>query len=215
MDVFIDEAGDLGFGERSSHTFVIAYVIPKQPELMRNSLKRLMKRLNQRNAWSISEFRFSGDRNDVRLKVFNAIKELQFDLGYVVIDKRLVRQQLRNNPPLLYRYLVVNSVITALVSNFDLKELKLVVDKSLTKESQKPFDDYARNKLSWRQVVENQKDMPRLEVKHLDSRSDVCLQMADYCSGAAFVKFERGDATYFNSLRGRIKFRNSWGDITW
>jgi len=54
-----------------------------------------------------------------------------------------------------------------------------------------------------------------LEVKHVDSRNDPGIQLADYCSGAAFAKFERGDATYYNLIKDKIVFKTSLGNIEW
>jgi hypothetical protein len=144
-----------------------------------------------------------------------AIAELDFDLGYVVIDKSSVKQSLRQDPSRLYRFLVVNYVITNLVRNYEISTIHFVVDKSMSKASRENFDQYVVNKVSWREVMERGNSMPSVKVDHVASDGEECLQIADYCSGAAFAKFERGNPLYYDMLVDKVKFRSEWGKIRW
>jgi hypothetical protein len=64
-------------------------------------------------------------------------------------------------------------------------------------------------------VVELGKDMPKVRVLHSNSQSESCLQVADYCAGAAFNWFERNNKKHYSYIQPRVKFKNSWGNLNW
>lgn len=161
------------------------------------------------------EFKFTHDSDEVRDKVLKSLAKCNFDLGLVAIDKKSVKQSLRKDPARLYRFIVINYVITSLVSAYDITDLKFVIDRRLSGESRAAFDTYLMDKLSWRQVVEKGEPMPTVKVVHASSESDECLQVADYCSGAAYARIEHGDPTYFGLILARVVFRTPWGMIDW
>ena len=213
--VYVDESGDLGFGEKATEFFVVAYVITSNHYPVERDILRLKKKFNTRWRGSISEFKFRNDDDDTRDRVLSTILDLDFDLGYVVIRKSYVVDRLRT-APLLYRYSVVNNIITDLVNGYDVKDLTVTVDKSLPRAGIDEFNRYLADKLSWRQVVEKGDDMPTFRVYHLQSEGQPGLQVADYCAGAAFSYFERANPVFYDLLRPKVKFRNpSWGNIPW
>jgi Protein of unknown function (DUF3800) len=214
-EVFIDEAGNLGFNAKSSRTFVVSYLVTDNPHVIRTPMRRLRKGLNQKRRGSFPEFKFSRDSPDIRDKVLRELSKCPFDLGLIVIDKSAVKQSLKNDPQRLYRFLVINYVVTSLVNAYDLTGLKFIIDRSLSGEAREAFNMYLREKLSWRQVVEKGDTMPTLEVVHALSESDECLQAADYCAGATFAKFEHEDPTYYDAIRNKIAFKTPWGPVEW
>ena len=211
----MDESGDLGFTPDSTRSFVVAYLVTNNPHPSRTKILRLKKKMNQRKKGLIKEFKFSQDSHDVRIRMLEEIKKCELDVGYVVIDKSSVRQALRVDPARLYRFIVINYVITNLVSAYDLTSIRFVVDKSLSREGRLRFNTYLIDKLSWRQVVEKGSDMPTVDIVHLQSEGEPCLQVADYYAGAAFARYERGNSTYYDMIREGIKFKTPWGKIDW
>ena len=214
-EVFIDESGDLGFNGKGSKTIVIAYVVTNNPHEMRNAVRRVRKSLNQKRRSSLPEFKFNHDSDEVRDRVLKGIAKCTFDLGLVAVDKRSVKQSLKEDPARLYRFIVIKYVITSLVSAYDITHLRFVIDRRLSGESKAAFNAYLMDKLSWRQVVEKGEPMPAVEVVHASSDSDECLQVADYCSGATYARVEHGDPTYFGLILPRVIFRTPWGMIDW
>jgi hypothetical protein len=213
--VFVDEAGDLGFNDGSSKTIVVAYAIVNSPERVRIDLNRLRKKIHQRHKMDISEFKFSSDSEFVRSKVLAEIVQQDLSIGYFVADKNAVKNGLRKDPTRLYNYVVVNYVITNMVQAYDLKEAHFIIDKSMPRRSMEQFNQYLSEKISWRQVRELGKEMPKVEVSHEDSRNDKCIQLADYCAGSAFNYFERRNKIHFSQIEPKVKFRNSWGNVNW
>jgi|SRR5271154_6830290 len=215
MHVFVDESGDLGFGNLSTKNFIVAYAVIDSPERVRVDMKRLRKKLCLRHNYTIEEFKFSKDNEFIRSRVLANICGQDVTIGIFVADKKAVLSQLRQDPSRLYNYVVVNTVITNLVQAFEFKDICFVIDKSLPSKSIEHFNRYLREKISWRQVRELGKEMPKVTVYHEDSRNDQCLQLIDYCAGAAFNYFERNNRMHYGILESKVRFRTSWGMITW
>lgn len=141
-------------------------------------------------------------------------------IGLVVIDKSAVKSSLRNKPKILYNYLVVDPVTNNILSALqtlqmpETTSITIQIDKSMAKEARKEFDKYFEKKTSW--VSSNMGySSRRVKVNHKNSYDDPCIQAADYIAGAAFRKFERNDSAYYDTLKDKIFFRNSWGKIEW
>lgn len=218
--VYIDESGDLGFGKKASKTFIVAYVIPHQEWALRKALKRLMKRLRGRRKFSGEELKFSRDSDYVRKTVFKKILlskklELEVDIGLVVVDKAFVKHELRERPPTLYNYLVTNYVVENVLREYSPTHLKFVIDKSLDKNARKALNDYVAKKVAWKACVEYGIPKPNVNVLHVNSCNEPCLQLADYIAGASFRKFEHDDSHFYDVFKHKITFRKSWGNIIW
>ena len=215
LEIFVDESGDLGFSEKSTKHFVVAYLVTSNAHPIRTKISRLKKSMNNKHKGSVSEFKFGRDGELTRTRVLAEICKCDFELGLVVIDKAYVKLSLRDDPSLLYRYLVGNYVVTNLVNAYDLTTVRFVVDKSLTSKGMQAFNSYLTNKLSWRQEMEKGDEMPIVEIIHEQSEGEPCLQVADYCAGAAFSRFERMNSTYYDLIRSKVEYRTPWGNIDW
>jgi hypothetical protein len=219
MEIFIDESGDLGFGQKSSQKYVIAHIAPERPDALRKKLNKTRKNLFKKS-YDKPEFKFSGDSERVKQKVFRVLSSYPMVIGLVVIEKSAVKSSLRDKPAVLYNYLVVNYVINNILpalqtlQNHEADSITIQIDKSLTKDAREEFDRYLQNKN--RRVSSNLGHFPRrIKVIHKNSCDDPCIQAADYIAGAAFRKFERNDPVYYDTFRDRIRLRNSWGNIGW
>ncbi|MCS6769742.1 MAG: DUF3800 domain-containing protein [Candidatus Caldarchaeum sp.] len=214
MFIYIDEAGDLGFNPKSSKFFVIAHLILREPWTLRKSLQRLRKRLVGDKRFFGNEFKFSHDSNYVRKQVLETICSEELDVGVVVVEKNSVKEELRKNPKILYNYLIVNYVITNILGYLP-SSVDFVLDKSLHRETREEFERYLKDKMEWKFFVERGRKVPTIRVMHANSQDEVCLQAADFVAGACFRKFERGDASFYQIISRKIKFRNSWGRVEW
>ena len=215
IHVFVDESGDLGFGVGASKTLVIAYVITPSPERIRVELNRLRKVIHRRHKWDLSEFKFSKDNEFVRERVLTKIQQQDLTVGMFAADKSFVSDRLRDNPRLLYNYIVVDNVITNIAKAFDVKNLEFVIDRSLPQDAIVHFNRYLTDKLSWRQVVALGKEMPCVKISRSAAHPEPCLQVADYCAGAAFNWFERNNKKHYSYVQPKVKFKNSWGNLSW
>jgi signal recognition particle GTPase len=223
----MDEAGDLGFKSTSSCCCVIAYVIVPSatPHYIRNKSCRLLHKLNQKLQANrkISEFKFSRDYEETRIKFLKLIDSFGLDAGVVVVRKDSVKRDLQDYPVILYNYLAVNYVVPIIVENYlkstyPTNRIKFKIDRSLSKSDRAKFNEYFDEKISWIKRQQGFKNDIFAEIEHENSQNDVCLQIADYIAGSIFRKVEHNDPQYYELVKNRIKFKQKWDwneKITW
>jgi len=102
VNVFVDEAGDLGFSLNSTKSFVLSYVIMinDMPMFIRNKVRRLLKNTNtkRRVRGKAQEFKFSNDDHVTRERLLRKIKTFDLSIGTVVIMKYSVKENLKESP---------------------------------------------------------------------------------------------------------------------
>jgi hypothetical protein len=213
IEAFVDEAGDLGFGIRSTRYFVVAYVIPSQPDRARANIVHLIRALRLHNRTSIKEFKHSRDSPRVRSKLLETIVALDVKAGVVVVNKESVDPELRYKPVILYNYLCARYIVSGLLS---LHPRKVIVrmDRRMSAEGIQSFNQYFASKLSWKSMEADLPE-PEVEVHHVDSAREKCVQIADYVAGACFMKFEHSDPLEYDMLKSKILFNTGWGVQNW
>jgi len=210
MEVHIDESGDLGFSPKSTKFFVVGYVIPGSPWIVKNHLRRLLRKLHRKSKYTGWEFKFSESNHDVRIRVLQELCKLQWDAGVVVLEKDKVKQDLRNNLNILYNYTIVHNVVSDVLQRWDgVEHLAFYIDKSLSASNREGFNEYLRAKADWRWNINLNKDTPlhpeRIEVLHQPSHENYCIQLADYVAGTVFQKYERKNSEYYDIIKDKIK----------
>lgn len=212
MYVFIDESGDLGFNSRSTRFFVVAYLVVDQPFEIRTCTNRLLKNLHKTREYArrCNELKFCNSNVKVRRKVLSKISTCQFDLGTIVVEKAKVSQGLRENRTKLYNYVIVHTIMRNTIPNLSFGDnMNVVIDKSMSASSTEGFNKYARNKASW-MITVNRKETPislgDIEIEHVNSENEPCLQAADFSAGALFQRYERNDHSYLQFLVNKIKY---------
>jgi hypothetical protein len=209
--VFVDESGDLGFSSKSTKYFVVSYILTLEYGVVSARINRLRKRYNRDHRFT-GEFKFSNDPPQIRASLLDLLSELPLEIGIFVVEKSRVREHLRDKKNILYNYLVVEPVVSTIMSNYEPEKIEIVVDKRMTKELVGEFNDYLSGKVGWKSHLED-KDPPLHRVQHKDSTSEPCLQAADYVSGSAFRKFEHNDDEYYDMIRSKVIYKKQWGDI--
>jgi hypothetical protein len=113
VHVFVDESGDLGFTENATKFFIVAYLACESPHKLRVGMKRVLRRLHQRNEYSLArnELKFSRMDRFCRKYVLNKIAECDVKLGVIVLEKSLVNSELRKKQVTLYSWCVVHNIM--------------------------------------------------------------------------------------------------------
>ena len=222
VTVYVDESGDLGFSKKSlrkSPTFIIAYFVPSKPLRLANDLKKFLRKIE----FKAPELKFHDDTDKTRIAVLKFLaKKCKFQAGYVAISKTTVKKELRENPIKLYNYLAVHFVISRLILTYNPSKIIYIIDKSMKRSRRVEFNEYAIKKAQWVAIqLAKKKDItfkpnefviiPKVEVKHMDSKKDVCIQVADYLAGSVGRAF-RGNRKYYDIIMD--KFKDQW-KITW
>ena len=214
IDVFVDESGDLGFSQKSTNYFVIAYIVVSRSERIKIDVRRLLKKLNVRSHKKIREFKFSNDSNYVRCKMLNLISKSDIQAGQIVVKKSAVRNDLRNKKSILYNFLVAEYVMRDILSSYnDINHINLHLDLSMSKKAREDFDDYFSNKISWKSLLTGVNQSISNLVYHDYSHNDPCLQVADYLAGSLFQLYEHDDCSFYDRIKAKVVHTHGWGVV--
>lgn len=177
----------MGFGDKASRYFIVAYAIIEQPGRTSVNTQRLLKTLNNKRRHPIDEFKFSNDNEYIRLKFLNLIRKSNFEGGQLVIKKAAVKERLRDKKLILYNFAVADNIATAIINTSDnFAQVNLHLDRSLSKESRAHFDDYFSRKIDWKLSELKKKHDVRNMIFHDYSHHESCIQVADYIAGSLF-----------------------------
>jgi hypothetical protein len=212
MDVYVDESGDLGFKPNSTKFFVVAFISCPTPYNLRKDMSHLLKRFHVRGGYSYvhNELKFSKMSSYCRTCVLEKIASSNSYIGVIVVQKNKISDRLRNDPTILYNYLVVQNVVSALfpmiVAN---QRFHLVMDKSKSRRKMEDFDNYVKAKIGFVSYT-NGKTIAQNNITsaHLDSITEPCLQAVDCVAGAYLQAYENGNQEYEKILNGKLSYFN-------
>jgi hypothetical protein len=212
LDVYVDESGDLGFKSRATKFFVVAFITCDSSHIMRTDMSRLLKKFHNKRLYPYvhNELKFCKMNAYCRSIVLEKISAIDSYKGVIIVDKSLVSSRLRSDPVLLYSYLVVHHVMSALFPLLLVnRKMHLVMDKSLSKSRVDAFNDYVRNKTSYI-AHSNNASLPYdcVTADHIDSVNEPCLQAVDAIAGAYFQSYENANSTYEDIIKNNMNYIN-------
>jgi len=210
LNVFVDESGDLGFSETATKYFIVGYVESGAPVKLRTELKRLLKRLHQKEKYSKSrnELKFSRMDDYCRKTVLEKIVECNVSLGVVVMEKKRVVSKLRKDPSRLYNWCVVHNIMLSLLPQISAgNKMQITFDKSLPMWRIEEFNSYVTNKASYLLFEKGTKLPPNcISLSHITSEKEFGLQAADAIAGAYFQKYEKQNDEYVKIIEPKVGF---------
>lgn len=198
MLVFIDESGDAGFqiNKGSSPIFVIALVIFAEntdAERTASALKTLKQGLHFPDSM---EFKYSKSRLVVKQKFFACCTHLPFTIRAIVVQKNIITSHhLQNHTEHFYNYFIGQVLKHA---NGTIRNAKLKVDK----RGEKRVRDELRTYLS--RELDNKHTKIFDEVKGVDSKEDILVQLADMVAGCIAAHSQEKNSDIFKLLTPRI-----------
>lgn len=220
VSIYVDESGDVGFNEKSSKFFTVGYVftINRLPTKESKKIRRLLKNINfgiKKHNRKIPEFKFTSNTEKTRKRFLRQIKKLDVNIGVICISKDSVKQHLKEDSSLFYRYVVIESIISILVNDYmktydDYNSIRFVIDRSLSDNAIKSFNDYCEEKMSFKAHKRDKEMEVRSTILHEDSHVIPMLQVADYIASSTQRKFTLGDPTYYNIISDKIKHHTKW-----
>lgn len=189
-NIYIDESGDLGFTERSSPYFVIVAVIAEGPEKaqqVKTCMSRVRKKL-PRKYRDIPELKYHNTDDTYKRRVLECISRTNVDIAYLLLRKEQVYPHLRDERQILYNYLT-GSLVSAIVADYEFSsDVNVIIDKSLDGVVREEFDKYLVFR-SLENGLSRQPSRCQLEVLHVDSKQNLCIQAADFVAGTVHRHF--------------------------
>ena len=189
---YLDESGDLGFGDGGSGHFVIAAICIDRGE--QDHLKRLVRRFKSSlNIPATVELKASASKALDRDRFCQKLAALECSVHHIVVNKSKVKAELRRDTNILYNYItglllapMMCSLLQAHVQ-LDCRTIKVASGNSLS--------EYLRIKL-WCEMS----SVVNVELSFPDSRQSLGIQAADFVANAVFRKYERGDSSGYKGL---------------
>lgn len=198
--VFVDDAGDPGFklDRGSSNFFVIACVIFDK-SIVAEEVSQIMKkhRLDARLS-SANEYKFSKTKKSIIKDLLNKVKDCDFRIRAICVDKSLVRShELRNKPNSFYNY-----VIKEVLSNTpDLEAASVRLDGHADRE-------YRRTAVAYFRKQVNLHEHKISDFKFYDSQKNELIQLADLVAGSILrtTQTDRTDCNdYYEIIKERVE----------
>jgi len=195
---FLDESGDVGYAEGSSHNLVVAIVVTDNPARLRKVTTRTRKGLSKRRK-DIPEFK--AFKTDVRIirRLLRHTAKTECEIVAFVADKKVGGDL--DDPESLYRQLCALAVKRCLEKH---PQLSLCVDKRYT-------NPHLREKQN-RGILNGISSVQQavLVVEHSESKRESALQVADAVAWALFQKYERGDDSFYTLVKDKIVIEELW-----
>jgi hypothetical protein len=197
MILFLDESGDLGFGQGSTAHFIIGFLAVADEEAFRRKIRKIKKRAGLSGDVELKAYH-SDDH--LRRKVLKTVAASNVEVHTVSLYKPKVYDHLRTDTNVLYNYAAKWLLVPYLEEQrFD--RIRIVVDLRITRQSRgMRFDDYIKAELWGERGVPTE-----LEFQHLDSAQSLGLQAVDFVTHALFRGRERNDWQLWNIVRARAK----------
>ena len=217
ISVYVDEAGDMGFTEKSSKFFTIGYafIVDGSAEKENRAIKNVLKNINTITKSKIFEFKFSDNVPAVRKKFLNKISKLDVELGVFCISKDSVPPDLKKDKSAFYEFVVVDKIITHLVGDYvelhdRTNSIEFVLDKNLQHAARRAFDEYCQNKIQREVKKKNRGISLTSNMHHEDSKNIPMIQVADYVASATQHYVVHDEPTFYHMYSNKLKYRDKW-----
>jgi len=205
--VYLDESGDLGFDflkSKTSQYFAIALLVVYDMENNRKiekGVERTLKNKIRKKKRKTNTIELKGSKTNFNVKeyFYRQIKDCNFGIYSIVLNKKRVYPELRKNKERLYNYLA-RLILEKCPFRKVRTRLILTVDKSKAKKEQGAFDRYL--------IFQIQGILPPkvpLEIYHIDSKKSKGVQAIDMFIWGIFRKYEKTDLEWYKVFKEKIK----------
>lgn len=184
MFIFLDESGDWNFNKKGSEHLVFTCLTIKEPFILASEFERLKYKLIQ-GGYDVSYFHASEDRQHVRDQVYSLLKnpELSYEVDIVYLEKNKANPSLYVNQSEPKLYLKVYEILLKYVFNrYKIDDVTILTDEIPHRKWREAIEKGL--KISIRKYLKETKFI----ILHHASKTNFCLQAADYFSWAFYRK---------------------------
>jgi len=176
--VFIDDSGDPGFKVDKGATshFVIACVIFEDSLVAEETAVAIKKYRRNLGFSDRTEFKFTRSRNVIKKGFLKVVSKFNFKIRAIVVDKSVINsEELQTSHDSFYNYFTKQLLFH---SKGALHNARIRLDGHGNKLFKRNLSTYLRKELNGK----NKKIMKNMRL--VDSKKDVLIQMADMIAGA-------------------------------
>lgn len=195
--IYVDESGDLGFGEGGSSHFLIAAVTVRNRESVARPRPDTCKRFGLKRA---DELHAHALLDATRRYALSRLAAQQVDIRAIIATKNRLRT-LRESDNFVWNYLAAQLLSRHIVG---LNNPMIYVDaRSVATSAPNEFPDYPRMKTRER-AFENGEGNVRFDLEYKDSKRSPGIQMADLCAYAFNRRYAHNDSADHDIIVDRI-----------
>ncbi len=200
--LFIDEAGNFDFSPGGTRYFILTCLIEERPFPSYDSLRTLRYDLLE-DGMNIEYFHCAEDRQAVRNQVFSIIQDNlgHVDLCSMVVQKNKANPSLREESRFYTKVfrMLMNWVIEKHVHGKGYERVILFTDVMPVAKKHKAMEKGVKMELAalLREGVE-------YRIYHHQSKSNLNLQVVDYCNWAIYRKWAKGDLRSYDVIKRSI-----------
>ena len=199
MYIYLDESGDLGFGQGGTKYFTIAFVVMENPVPFRRCVKRVkVKYYIPRDV----ELKGNTTRALIKKDLLSRFAKLDIEVHAITVKKTNVEPKLRKDTNILYNYIVGLSLVERILEKP--KDAKVVINvdrRIIAITSGFKFNEYLRYKI-WYEKERRDID---LKINHLDSHEAYAIQGIDVICNSIFRKYNSNNYNLFNLIQDKVK----------
>ena len=197
--IFVDDSGDPGFKATSSENFVMAAAVFIDSDVAEELSKKINEYRKSLDWRERVEFKFSKDRKEVIVDLLKIVREYDFEIYAVYIDKTRFGSMMN----IIDKNKLYDWTIAELLKTIPLTDSKIKIDGRSGRQKMRKTAAYLRHELK---IKDNEKT--RLEIGFEDSRNNNLIQLADLIAGSINRSLSKGktDAVvYVRILKDKIK----------
>ena len=207
--LYLDESGDLGFdfvNKKPTKFFTVCILLIKGRE-EKNKIEKMVKRtlrtkINRKNKRHriAQELKATETTFEIKKYLFSKIKNINFEVYALTLNKRRVYEELANNKPRVYNW-IARMLLDQVDFGSASQQIVLTLDRSKNKMQIKEFNQYIENQIQ-------AKIAPKipLHIHHEDSCVQHCLNIVDLFAWGVCRKYERQDYEWFEIFKGKVKY---------
>ena len=199
MYVYLDESGDLGFGQGGTKYFTIAFVIMKNPLHFKRCVKRVKVKYDIPRDVELKGYT---TRESIKKDLLNRFAKLDLEVHAITVRKKNVEPKLQRDTNIFYNYMVGLSLVERILQEPPNSEVIINIDKRIISiTSGAKFDEYLRLK-TW---YERERQDIELKIYHIDSQKSHAIQGIDIICNSIFRKYNSNNYKLFNIIQGKMK----------
>ena len=196
--VYLDESGDLGFGEGGSRYFTIAFTVMENPVPFRRCVKKVKIRHNiPRDV----ELKGNTTRLFIKEELLSRFAGLEIEVHSITVKKANVQLKLRRNTNILYNYMVGLSLGERILAEKTDTKVCVNIDRRVISVPALQIEEYLKSKV-W---LEGKRTDIDLEINHLDSHEAYAIQGIDIICNSIFRKYNWNNYRLFNIVQRKVK----------
>ena len=198
MYVYLDESGDLGFGQGGSKYFTIAFVVVENPIAFRRCVKRV--KIKHHIPREI-ELKRNTARTVIKEDLLGKFARLDIEVHAITVRKTNVEHKLRRDTNILYNYMVGLSLVERILTEKTGARICANIDRRVISVTALQIEEYLKYKI-W---YEGKRPDIDLEINHLDSHEAYAIQGIDVICNSIFRKYNWNNYKLFQIIQGRVK----------